>query len=185
MFRSTSNWLRVVLLIHRSKEWGANNKFKRHIKKIITTNSEEFFEAIRELKEIKDNDERPLRIYASCNSRDINKAIRLFKEHQLANDYDPTEKHESFYVDIENRFISCLMDKSCRAEKNFIIDLDGIDDRSFAQFVNKIQKITEVLLAYRTKNGFHIITKPFNYIKELDEDIVSCVHTDWQMLIDY
>lgn len=184
-FQSISDWLRVVLLIHRSKEWGANNKFKRHIKKIITTNSEEFFEAIRELKEIKDRDKRPLRIYASCNSRDINKAIRLFKEQQLANDYDPTEKHESFYIDIKNRFISCLMDKSCRAEKNFIIDLDWIDDRSFVQLLNIIEKRTEIILSYRTKNGFHIITEPFNYIEELDDDIIQCVHTDGQMLIDY
>lgn len=180
-----SSWLRVVLLIHRSKEWGENNKFKRHIKKIITTNSEEFFEAIKELKEIKDKDERPLRIYASCNCRDINKAIRLFKEQQLSNDYDCSEKHESFYIDIKNRFISCLMNKSCRLERNFLIDLDWIDDRSFIQILNKISKITDVLLSYRTKNGFHIITKPFNYFKYLEEDIISCVNTDGQMLIDY
>lgn len=107
-FKNNSDGIRVVLLIHRSKEGGANNKFKGHLKKIITTNSNEFFETVKELKEIKDNSKDELRIYASCNNRDLNKAVRLFKEQQLATDYDPEDKTKSFYLDIKNRFISCL-----------------------------------------------------------------------------
>jgi len=184
-FKNQSDGIRVVLLIHRSKEGGANNKFKRHLRKIITTNSEEFFQAIKELKEIKDNDERPLRIYASCNNRDLNKAIRLFKEQQLATDYDDKEKLSSFYLDIKNRFISCLMNKACRNEKNFLFDLDEIDDRSFHSIYNILEKQTEIINYYQTKNGYHIITKPFNYFKTLDKEIADTIQPDALMLIDY
>ena len=184
-FKNNSDGIRVVLLIHRSKEGGANNKFKRHLKKIITTNSNEFFETVKELKEIKDNSKDELRIYASCNNRDLNKAVRLFKEQQLATDYDPEDKTKSFYLDIKNRFISCLMNKSCRNEKNFLFDLDEIDEHSFITVKNRIEKQTEIILWYKTKNGYHIITKPFNYYKTLDENIIKAIQTDSLMLIDF
>jgi len=184
-FNNNSNGIRVVLLIFRSKEGGSNNKFKRHLKKIITTNSDEFFDTIEELKKIKDSSEDSLRIYASCNSRDINKAIRLFKEQQLATDYDPNQKAISFYLDLKNRFISCLMNKSCREEKNFLFDLDEIDDHSYQSVYKLLEKKTEILNSYKTKNGYHIITKPFNYYKNLDEDIIKTIQTDSLMLIDY
>ena len=184
-FKNNSDGIRVVLLIHRSKEGGSNNKFKRHLRKIITTNSDEFFEAIKELKEIKDNSKDELRIYASCNNRDLNKAVRLFKEQQLATDYDPGNKTQSFYLDIKNRFISCLMNKSCRNEKNFLFDLDEIDEHSFVSVKNIIAKQTDILNFYKTKNGYHIITKPFNYYKNLDEEIIKTIQTDSLMLITY
>jgi hypothetical protein len=184
-FKNNSDGIRVVLLIHRSKEGGANNKFKGHLKKIITTNSDEFFEAVKKLKEIKDNSKDELRIYASCNNRDLNKAVRLFKEQQLATDYDPEDKTKSFYLDIKNRFISCLMNKSCRNEKNFLFDLDEIDEHSFITVKNRIEKQTEIILWYKTKNGYHIITKPFNYYKTLDENIIKAIQTDSLMLIDF
>ena len=184
-FKNNSDGIRVVLLIHRSKEGGANNKFKGHLKKIITTNSNEFFETVKELKEIKDNSKDELRIYASCNNRDLNKAVRLFKEQQLATDYDPEDKTKSFYLDIKNRFISCLMNKSCRNEKNFLFDLDEIDEHSFITVKNRIEKQTEIILWYKTKNGYHIITKPFNYYKTLDENIIKAIQTDSLMLIDF
>mgnify|MGYP000924657878 CR=1 FL=1 len=184
-FKNNSDGIRVVLLIHRSKEGGSNNKFKGHLKKIITTNSNEFFETVKELKEIKDNSKDELRIYASCNNRDLNKAVRLFKEQQLATDYDPEDKTKSFYLDIKNRFISCLMNKSCRNEKNFLFDLDEIDEHSFITVKNRIEKQTEIILWYKTKNGYHIITKPFNYYKTLDENIIKAIQTDSLMLIDF
>ena len=183
-FKNNSDGVRVIMLIHRSKEGGLNNKFKRHLKKIITTNSDEFFETIKELKELKDKDERTLRIYASCNNRSMKKAIRLFKEKQLNSDYDENEKIDNFYLDIKNRFISSLMNKSCRNEKNFLFDLDDIDDRSLKTIYKMIDKRTEILNFYNTKNGYHIITKPFNY-KDLDEEVIKSINTDGLMLIDY
>ncbi len=183
-FKDLSDGIRVILLIHRTKEGGKNNKYKRHLKKVITTNSQEYFDTIRELKEIKDSDKRTLRIYATVNDCDINKAIRLFKQRQLDNDYASEKLNLQFYLDIKNQFISCLMDKSCRNSKNFLFDLDGCDDRSFKQIHQRISKLTEIILSYPTKNGYHIITKPFNY-KSLDENLINTVKGHYLMLVDF
>lgn len=184
-FKNNSDGIRVILLIHRSKEGGMNNKYKRHLRKVVTKNSEEFFQAIKDLKEIKDNDERPLRIYASCNNRDLEKAIHKFKQEQLDSDYADDEVKNRFYLDIKNSWISCLMRKSCRNEKNFLFDLDEVDDRSFHSIYNILEKQTEILNYYQTKNGYHIITKQFNYFKTLDKEIADSIQTDALMLIDY
>lgn len=186
IFKDYSDGIRVVYLVHRSKEGGSNNAQKRHFKKCITTNSEEFFNAVEEFKKSKDIDERPLRIYASLNSRDIKKAQRLFKMRMLEIDYADDEVRNKFYFDLKNQFVSCLADKSARESKNFMFDLDEIDDRSFHQIYNLLEKRTEIVLHYPTPHGWHIITKPFNYAKDLDNEyLIKALHADSLMLIDY
>ncbi len=184
IFINQSDGFRVVLLIHRSKEGGFNNTHKRHLKKIITRNSEEFFIAVSELIEFIKTDDRDLRIYASVNCRNINKAIRLFKQRQLDNDYTTEPMKSNFYIDIKNRFISCLMDKSSRDDSNFLFDLDGCDDRSLISIQLMLSKITSVLNTYKTKNGYHIITSPFNYVKDIEkQEIKDCINVDGLSLI--
>jgi len=184
VFKDLSDGIRAIYLIHRSKEGGLNNTHKRHIKKAITTNSEEFFKAIEEFKQLKDNDERELRIYASQNSRDLNKAIRLFKQRQLNRDYDEITLRDSFYLHISGQFISCLSDSSSKSESNFLFDLDECCERGFMTNLQLIEKLTTVITSYKTKNGYHIITKAFNYTV-LDEVLIKCIHKDDLMLIDF
>lgn len=184
LFTPLSDGTRVVLLVYRSKEGGFNNTHKRHLRKVITTNSEEFFKTIEELKEIKDKDERILRIYATVNSCDIKKAIRFFKQRQLDRDYESEEHRNHFYIDVKNQFISSLMDESCRETKNFLFDLDDCDDRSYAQIYHRLKKQTEVIITYPTRNGYHIITKPFNF-KDLDPELIKSMRGHSLMLIDF
>ncbi|MFA5071922.1 MAG: hypothetical protein WC511_06260 [Candidatus Pacearchaeota archaeon] len=183
IFTPYSDGVRIILLIHRSKEGGKNNTHKRHLKKVTTRNSQEFFDTIQEFQEICDNDPRPLRIYATVNKRSMDKAIRHFKENQLMNDYASEDIRNEFYLDIKNRWISCLMQANSRMETNFIIDLDDCDERSFHSIYNIIKKHTKIQTYYTTKNGYHIITDAFDYPKLKDERIQ--VHVDNLMLIDY
>lgn len=186
IFKDYSDGIRIVYLVHRSKEGGSNNVQKRHFKKTITKNSEEFFNAVEEFKKTKDVSELPLRIYASLNSRDIKKAQRLFKQRILDIDYVSDEIRNKFYFDLKNQFISCLADIKSRNSKNFMFDLDEIDDRSFHQIYNLLEKRTEIVLHYQTVHGWHIITKPFNYVKELENpNLINALHRDSLMLIDY
>jgi hypothetical protein len=184
IFKDLSDGVRIVLLIHRSKEGGFNNTHKRHLKKIITNNSQEFFETILEFQEFIKQDGRPLRIYSSLNNRDFGKAIRMYKHLQIERDYDSEELRNKFYLNTKNNFIGCLMNNNCKISKNFLFDLDDCDDRSFHSIYNILEKLTEIIVYYPTKNGYHIITKPFNY-KALDDNIVSILHKDSLMLIDY
>ena len=69
----------------------------------------EFDMWVQSLSEISQESER---IYASAGARDLNRAIRVFKERQLANDYD--ENPQQFYRKLNTRWCSCLMKPDCR-----------------------------------------------------------------------
>lgn len=184
-FLAVSGGIRVLMLVHRSKDGGSNNKRQRDVKKAITQNSEEFFKTIRDMQNTMKKDSRQLRIYAACNSRDINKAINLFKHRQLDLESQNKLDQWNFYTDIDNRFISCLMNPGCRLERNFLFD---IDTSEISVFLAKKKLLQEYIIThYKTPNGLHIITKPFNYVKFLkeDQDLIKSLHTDGQLLIDF
>ena len=118
------NGIMVLMLIHRKKE-GGNDRANKNIYKRISTNEEEFELMKNELIEIKNNNKDiPYRLYATVNDRDINKAIRIFKQEMLDADYYDEESRNSFYIDIKNRWFSCLMKPQASAGKAFLIDVD-------------------------------------------------------------
>ncbi len=148
--------VRCLFLIHRNKEGGATNNTKT--RKIITTDEKEYRDALAELLLEKSKSEIPYRIYASVNSRDFQKAIRKFKYEQLDADYFGEEAKNDFYLDIKNRFLGCLMQPASKAESYFIVDCDTVDNYEALKALSD----KEIVKMYRTKNGWHIITKPFN-----------------------
>lgn len=183
-----STGIRCILLLQRKKEGGPSNENNRCFRRVMTRNSEEFFKAIEELEKEKQRmfkeNGRLCRIYSSVNSRDVNKAIRQFKKDMIDNDYNPDDLRQGFYLDIKNRFIHCLMQHTCKAESNFMFDLDDCCERSLASIEKELIKYTEIVLRYQTKNGFHIITKPFNF-HELQNDGRFEVKPDGLLLISY
>jgi hypothetical protein len=148
------------MLILRGKEGD------RVAKRKISRNKEEFIKIVDEFELMRKPGER---IYSSVNSRDMNKAIREFKRRSLEADYYDQNNKEDFYYDIQNRWISCIMSPNCKAESNFLIDIDNviIDDLDISLDISIIKEHleqikTEILFEYPTKNGYHIITNPFN-----------------------
>lgn len=151
--------IRGIVLLHRNKDGEDGNAQRKSIKR-ISTGKEEWKARVRELRDIQQRTHQLHRIYASVNSRDITKAIHEFKRRQLDIEYGNVWEHDSFYFDIENRFFSCLMNPNCRAQNNFLIDCDTQEEYEFAhlQLDNRIP----ILMEYKTKNGYHIITPAFN-----------------------
>lgn len=185
IFKDYSDGLRIIMLVHRNKEGGIGRKAqKTNLKKIITQNSEEFWEAIAYMRKLKEGDLRPLRIYSTVNSRNLQRTIHNFKRDMLENDYSKVLNKDFFYIDIKNRFISALMKKACKSQSNFLFDLDECDDHSFHSIHNQIERQTKIQTYYQTKNGYHIITDPFNYNKLECLDQVD-IHPDGLLLIDY
>jgi len=179
---------RLIMLTQRSKEGGKVNKPDRVAKKKISSNKEEFLKIFNEFKEIKYKSDKQLRIYSSVNKRDINKGIREFKYRQLENDYYDEDSKDKFYLDIKNRWISCLMKPSSRAETRFLIDIDNIIKKSENWDISIIKKHLEdikvkVLLQYPTKSGIHIITEPFN--PNLWNSDYGEIKKDALLLLDY
>jgi hypothetical protein len=153
---------RGIILLYRTKDGAEGNPHRTCIKR-ISANEEEFDLHVKNLNEMRLERYPEHRIYASVNARDIQKAIREFKRRQLDVDYDQHEINNRFYIDIENRFFSCFMNPSCKSESNFLFDCDTMQeyiDCSFALKNNNIEYFD-----YSTKNGWHIITKAFNYNK--------------------
>lgn len=150
--------VRGILLLHRNKDGENGNAQRKSVKK-ISKNEQEWKEIILRFKELQQHSYQGYRIYSSVNSRNMEKAIHEFKLRQLNVDYGSIEELHWFYKDIENRFFSCLMNPNCKHESNFLIDCDSKEEYEMAK-----ERIPSnlIIFEYLTKNGMHIITKPFN-----------------------
>lgn len=159
-----SEGIRMLMLCQRNKEGRETNKTDRASIRKISTNKEEFFKIFADFQDIKSKSDKPLRIYSCVNRRNIKKAIMNFKREQLEADFYDEASRNNFYFDIRNRWISCLMQQNARAETLFLIDIDNIIGNKDVSLVEKhlSELKVEVICKYETKNGVHIITKPFN-----------------------
>lgn len=181
-FKDFSSGYRVLFLLQRHKEGGETNNSKLH--KIVTRNPEEYFEAIKKLVGEKMNSELPLRVYASVNERDFEKAIRQFKYEQLDADYYDPVQRDNFYLDIKNRFIGCLMQPPQRKTSYFLFDVDSVEGRDVYGELLHVVPDEMITHRYKTKNGWHMITKPFNYTTlKLPEGVE--MKKDALLLLDY
>lgn len=162
-FRLFTNNYHVLFLIHRNKEGGDTNNTK--VKKVIVRNNGEYKTELINLLTEKHNSELPLRIYASLNERNFDKAIRQFKYEQLDADYFDQVQKENFYLDTKNRFIGCLMQPPQRKTSYFLFDVDNEDGRDVMGEALTALPPEQIVQTYSTKNGWHIITKPFDYTK--------------------
>lgn len=159
-FEPFADGVRVLFLIHRNKEGGDTNNTK--VEKIVTTDRREYWEAVAKLIEQKNAAPVPYRVYASVNCRHIDKAIRQFKFEQLEADYYDRDQRHGFYYDIRNRWIGCLMQPPQKASSYFLFDVDAPDNGPTLKALAGSSK-AEIVASYRTKNGWHIVTEPFNH----------------------
>lgn len=151
--------VRGLMLLRRNKDGEEGNAQRKSIKR-ISLSSKEWKENVCELKYLQDTSHQGYRIYSSVNSRDMSKAIHEFKRRQLETDYGNLHEFCMFYCDIKNRFFSCLMNPNCRATSHFLIDCDTQEEYEHAEL--QLRNSGLVLMQYPTKNGYHIITSPFN-----------------------
>ena len=162
-FRDFVEGVRMIMITQRSKEGGKMNNPDKVSKRKISSNRIEFEAILEDFLEMKNLfPEKQLRIYSSVNKRDFGKGMREFKRQQLEVDYYDHESKCNFYLDIKNRFLSSIMKPSSRAETFFLIDCDDLTRKTIGKAIDEVDAITDVVLHYRTKNGYHIITKPFN-----------------------
>lgn len=147
--------VRVLFLKSRNKD----NPVRNITLIRITNNVDQFDRALNELNDLSLTGER---IYASASPRDLAKAVRYFKEAQLAADYD--QNPLAFYANLEARWASALMQPNCqiRQQKFWLFDCDTEEE---LDAVN--QTLTNVITdldqyVYHTKSGVHVLCRPFN-----------------------
>lgn len=150
--------VRILMLTLRGKD-GGSNKPDRKAHTIITRNRTEFDTAFLALR---DKAESLERIYVTVDERDFNKAMMLFKHRQLEADCYDQKSKEEFYMDLKNRFVSCLQNPSCRVGTLFMVDIDD-EKNELEPIMREIkEKNIEIVHQYPTKNGVHLILNPFN-----------------------
>jgi hypothetical protein len=172
---------RVLMLTARHKD---GNETERKVFRIAHDETE-YFRRLEQLEEMMRPGER---IYASGCARDVAKAARIFRERQLASEYD--EDPTAFYRGLENRWISCLMDPKARSEKLWMFDCDDEEDIAAvkAEVLDRGQElgiggITDPRVHhYRTASGLHVLTPTFDRTK-IDGNVVALLHPDPLILL--
>lgn len=152
---------RILMLIERNKDKASDQKRTTDRKNIraISSCPTEFDEILAQLESMRLPNQR---IYSTVNERSMPKAIRMFKERQLKNDYESEENKYAFYTDIQNRFLSCLQNPSCKASSYFLIDIDHQLEDKYEAEKEILINYSKILFECPTPNGFHVITRPFN-----------------------
>ena len=117
-------------------------------------------------------------IYLSVNPRDTKKCYWKFVNELMSIGEELTKdiQKESQLARLDKRWLSVLMKPECKFSRNmFMLDVDTKDKDKINQISEIIGKVTFVLKMYKreTKNGWHLITKPFN--KKEFTDLIDMV----------
>ena len=182
-FPNFTGGCRVLFLIQRHSDGGHTNNSK--LRSYISRNSEEWIKCLAKLlQEMEFYPEIPLRIYQTINTRNVDKGIREFKKASLDADYLDDNSRQWFYLDVRNRIISAIMQRRCRESGYFLYDCDTKDEGIMTKIRWALSELTTILEDYPSKNGYHIITKPFNHtLIRLPEEIT--MSPDAMMLLKW
>lgn len=122
-------------------------------------------------------------IYASFNPRDKLKAYNELKNRFAQWDYEMMlnalagQYDDAHISKINNEWYSCLQNpKSKSRSEFFLIDIDNNDYDYFEDVCRKCYKLlrTSVMWKLKTRNGYHILVKPFDtrlYYKEFGQQM--------------
>lgn len=181
-FKDFTGGTRVLLLLQRSKDGGHNKEHRRRRARYVTHNPEQLRASLLALLLMQATSVIEYRIYLSVAARDIRKAEMEFKQQQLLVDFSGGENKQFFYEHLEDKWISALMTSNPVKDGGyFIIDIDQADNSDALIWMseNNIEEVKR----YKTKQGWHMVVKPFNrtlFPKELGE-----VKRDGLLLLSY
>ena len=151
------NEVYVMVALRRKKD-KENEFFSASCHKVVVKN-EDFEYAEERLRKL--CDEGCWRVYRTVNKRDLTKALKLLQIEMIT-------KPESIKDKIDSVWKSILMKPQCKAERNFLID---IDDKSVSpeMIIKKYLPGLKGLEIVSTPNGYHIVVPPFD-TRELLKD---------------
>jgi hypothetical protein len=169
---------RVLMLTARHKD---GHEHERKIMR-VSHDADQYKRRLEFLMEIARPGER---IYASAAARDIAKAMRVFREHQLASEFDsdPTD----FYRRLDDRWVSALMSTRSVASKRWIFDADTTEQLEAITnevATRKFPPGTEPYSYFTKSGGMHIVTHPFDRSK-LSATVQKTLHADSMLLVAY
>lgn len=136
-----------------------------------------------QLQELLDTLKPGERIYGSAAARDTAKAMRLFKERELAASYDA--EPEAFYRALPERWYSCLMNPRTQAQKLWLFDCDTREDAELVRrALGQLEDTLPTPYEYETKSGRHFIVAAFDRSR-IPEEASALIHENALMLWAY
>ena len=163
-FKDFTDGMRMLLLMERKKDGGGNKEERRVFETYVTFNTDSFKEKLRNLLYLKQLSTNNLRIYSCLNARNMKKVIRTIEEGLLESHYTDDLNREMIHKKTCGGQRHYIMQTNNAVSKLFLLDIDDIENQDeLGKALQIIQSngINE-LLRYRTKNGWHIVTEPFN-----------------------
>lgn len=190
----------------------ARNKDKaaRRPDKIRVSYSEAEYD--KTLQEMLDDMRAGERIYASVDERDVLSARRKFNSDLSFANFSGSEEHcLAFYKNLNARWNASLGAKASAKTKLFLFDVDSDDPTVRDNILDLIGRLGAVahdyvttyasysfkdgakykdvvvhrdldVYSYKTKNGFHVVSNPFNP-NHLEDSERAMLHTNALMLV--
>lgn len=153
---------RYLTLLHRQKDGGSTDEYKRRGGYYVTHTPQEFLDALTRLLILKNVRAKPYRLYVSVNARSVAKGERSFKRDMLETDFQGGENKQYFWERLPSKWVSALMQPGAREGSLFLLDIDGEGDVSAPALIWLANNDVKIHMQYATPNGWHIITDPFN-----------------------
>ena len=181
-FSDFTDGTRVLLLLQRKKEGGSTQEHKRRRARYVTHNGDQFKSCLFQLLLLQATSAIDYRIYLSVSPRDIQKAEKEFKRLMLDVDFTGGENKQFFYEHLEDKWISALMSSNPMKDQGlFILDIDVPDNGQALRWIEGNH--VELVKQYRTKQGWHMVVKPFN--RTLFPTEIGEVKDDGLLLLAY
>lgn len=154
MYRSN---VYTILFLLRKEE-------RRVFETYTTFSTVQFREKLLNLLYLKKLSDSNVRIYSCCNARDLGRVIKHMEQGLLDAHYCDDFNRQNIYKKTCGGQRHYIMQPQNALEKNFILDIDDIEGSDeMGKALHRVQELgLEELLRYRTKSGWHIVTKPFN-----------------------
>lgn len=164
-FKDFTDGPRMLMLMQREKDGGSHDEDRRNLCSRFSFNPKQYEKGLTELLLIKSMYPTS-RIYASVNPRNLNKVIRTIETDLLNCHYvnDDVNKENVYkkLIGAPRHFFMQQQNKDCSL---FIIDVDDSPDvkDTLAEPLKLIAELgVHIIIQYRTRNGYHIVTEPFN-----------------------
>lgn len=114
--------------------------------------------------------ETQFRIYVSVNKRSLVNGMLHFQKAIMDIQYALIRGNVEAYKTIcrmNSEWTSTLATKECRAERNFLFDIDYSNSNEHEtklthDFVKEVDALTSIKYFGKSKNGFALVTAPFN-----------------------
>lgn len=106
------------------------------------------------------------RLYVTVNRRDVQRALYMYQKRIAELVYKQSTNHQPSLQKLNNLssvWKSTLLKNENRADEWLLADVDTTDETEVEHLIDELKDLTTIRGVYPTPNGYHIITKKFEY----------------------